>query len=311
MAYTQKAGRANVESAAINYLTNSNQEDPPASAGFNKALYESSKNVRDITSNALSTNQSSEALSNPKLSTFRPRGSDMYAQSLKNAPVIQPSFTKEKSNGNSSRYNFLSSRFLINPKVSDPMNRSRDNTYGDGQREGGATTISEGKKTLEDTRAKRGYSGVRATLKEAEQGAKVSANISKNLQAGKETLNENRFKASIETARSDMRSDPFLKNTRPVIKHPVTGKQVISDRASYQNASMVQNYINQSQNATTAQNTSDKLKFIGQDFKKDKADGKYSLNSNSTSSTPVNSNNLFRNERFVTDITSGKKRFKL
>ena len=311
MAYTQKAGRANVESAAINYLTNSNQEDPPASAGFNKALYESSKNVRDITSNALSTNQSSEALSNPKLSTFRPRGSAMYAQSLKNADVIQPSFTNEKSNGNSSRYNFLSSRFLINPKVSDPMNRSRDNTYGSGQREEGATTISEGKKTLEDTRAKRGYSGVRATLKEAEQGAKVSANISKNLQTGKETLNENLFKASIETARSDMRSDPFLKNTRPVIKHPVTGKQVISDRASYQNASMVQNYINQSQNATTAQNTSDKLKFIGQDFKKDKADGKYSLNSNSNSNTPVNSNNLFRNERFATDITSGKKRFKL
>ena len=126
------------------------------------------------------------------------------------------------------------------------MNRSRDNTYGSGQREEGATTISENKKTLEDTQAKRGYSGVRATLKEAEQGAKVSAKISKNLQAGKETLNENLFKASIETARSDMQSDPFLKRTRPVIKHPVTGKQVINDRASYQNASMVQNYINQS-----------------------------------------------------------------
>ena len=307
MAYKQQFGRANVESAGVNYLTGNNKENPPANPGLNKTLYEANKAIQEIKSDPLGRNQAkeNEILSSPKLSTFRPRGSEMYAQSLKNADTIQPSFTNEKSNGNSSRYNFLSSRFLINPKVSDPMNRSRV------QREEGATTISENKKTLEDTRAKRGYSGVRATLKEAEQGAKVSAEISKNLQAGKETLNENLFKASIETARSDMRSDPFLRNTRPVITHPVTGKQVISDRASYQNASMVQNYINQSQNATTAQNTSDKLGFIKQDLKKNKADGKFSLNSNSTSSTPVNSSNLFRNERFVTDITSGKKRFKL
>jgi hypothetical protein len=270
MAYKQQFGRANVESAGVNYLTGNNKENPPANPGLNKTLYEANKTIQEIKSDPLGRNQAkeNEILPSPKLSTFKPRGSEMYAQSLKNAPVIQPSFTKEKSNGNSSRYNFLSSRFLINPKVSDPMNRSRDNTYGGGQREDGATTISEGKKTLEDTRAKRGYSGVRATLKEAEQGAKVSANISKNLQAGKETLNENLFQASIETARSDMRSDPFLKNTRPVIKHPVSGKQVISDRVSYQNASMVQNYINQSQNATTAQNTSDKLGFIKQDLKK-------------------------------------------
>ena len=313
MAYKQQFGRANVESAGVNYLTGNNKGNPPANPGLNKTLYEANKTIQEIKSDPLGRSQAkeNEILPSPKLSTFKPRGSDMYAQSLKNADTIQPSFTKEKSNGNSSRYNFLSSRFLINPKVSDPMNRSRDNTYGSGQREKEATTISEGKKTLEDTRAKRGYSGVTATLKEAEQGAKVSAKISKNLQAGKETLNENLFKASIETARSDMRSDPFLKNTRPVIKHPVSGKQVINDRVSYQNASMVQNYINQSQNATTAQNTSDKLGFIKQDLKKNKADGKFSLNSNSTSSTPVNSNNLFRNEGFATDITSGKKRFKL
>lgn len=300
MAYKQDFGRDDLTNPNISALTKP--------SNFNKALYESSRNVQ----NTLSTDQSSEALSNPNLTnTFRPRGNAMYAQSLKNADVVQPSFTKDPSNGNNSSYRFLSSRFLINPKVSDFADRQTDNTYGDGQREEGATTISEDKRTLETTQAKRGYSGVRKTLKEAEQGAKVSANISKNLQKAKETLNENLFKSSIEKARLDMQADPFLKRTRPVIKHPVTGKQVINDQVSYKNARMVQNYINQSQDATTAQNTSDKLKFITQDFAKDKADGKYSLNSNSNSNTPTNSNNLFRKEIFATDITDGKKRFKL
>ena len=306
MAYKQDAGRDDLTNPNISALTNGTGTTPSSGSNFNKALYESSRNVQ----NTLNTDQSSGALSNPNLTnTFRPRGNDMYAQSLKNADVVQPSFTKDPSNGNNSRYKFLSSRFLINPKVSDFADRQTDNTYGDGQREEGATTISEDKRTLETTRAKRGYSGVPETLKEAEQGAKVSANISKNLQAGKETLNEDLFKASIETARSDMRSDPFLRRTRPVIKHPVTKKQVINDRVSYQNASMLQNYINQSQNATTAQNTSDKLKFITQDFAKDKADGKFSLNSNNSSNSKTTTNNLFKNSALTTDITDGKKRF--
>tara|TARA_R100000951_G_C2606475_1_gene169817 strand:+ start:64 stop:993 length:930 start_codon:yes stop_codon:yes gene_type:complete len=308
MAYTQKFGRAttggNGEPLAEKGLIT-----PSPKNDFNKALYESSRNVQNITSDGARASQSNEVISNPKLTTFRPRGSSMYAQSLKDADVINPSFTKEPSNGNNSSYKFLSSRFLINPTRSDFADRQTDNTYSDGGREGGATTISEDKRTLETTRAKRGYYGVRKTLKEAEQGAKVSANISKNLQRGKESLNENQFKASIETARLDMRADPFLRNTRPEIKHPETGKYIISDEASYKNARMFQDYINQSRNATKAQNTSDKLKFITQDFKKDKTNGKFGLNSNNSSTRNIGSNNLFK-QKFGTDITSGKKTFK-
>lgn len=291
MAYKQNAGRDDLTNPNISALTKPSD--------FNKALYESSRNVQ----NTLNAYQSGRTLSNPNpTNTFRPRGNDMYAHSLKNADVVQPSFTKEPSNGNNSSYKFLSSRFLINPKVSDFADKETV------QREEGATTISEDKRTLETTRAKRGYSGVPKTLKEAEQGAKVSANISKNLQKAKETLNEDLFKSSIEKARLDMRADPFLKRTRPVIKHPVTGKQVISDRVAYQNASMVQNYINQSQNATAAQNTSDKLKFITQDFAKDVANGKFSLNSNNSSNSKITANNLFKSPALTTDITDGKKK---
>ena len=299
MAYKQNFGRDNLTNPDIAALTKPSD--------FNKALYESSRNVQ----NTLNTDQSSGVLSNPKLTTFRPRGNDMYAQSLKDANVIEPSFTEEPSNGDNSRYKFLSSRFLINPSRSDFADRQTDNTYGDGQREGGATTISEDKRTLENARAGRAYFGVRKTLKEAEQGAKVSANISENVQRAKETLNENLFKASIETARSDMRADPFLRRTLPVKTHPTTGKKIINDEVSYANASMLQNYINQSRNATKAQNTSDKLKFITQDFAKDKASGKFSLNSNNSSNSNINTNNLFKNSTLTTDVTDGKKkRFK-
>ena len=74
---------------------------------------------------------------------------------------------------------------------------------------------------------------------------------------------------------------------------------------------MMNRYISKFNYGIKRQDNADTFRNVGQDLEKAKTNNKFSLNSNSTSGTPVNSNNLFRNERFATDITSGKKRFKL
>ncbi len=248
---------------------------------LNKTIYEANKTVESIKADPLGKNQSSST----NLPTFRYRGKDAFTQSLKDDSVIQPSFTGQ---GDNPRYKYLSSRFDINPTINDPMQRNDLRNRGSSMGSNiSRNTVAQDLKNKQDNAAKFGYSGVRETLKEANQGAKVSANISKNLQSAKATGSETNLKSAIETARTDMRNDKFLRSTRPVIQHPKTGKTVISDQAAFANARMVQDYINQSQSATKRQNTADNLRFMKDDFNRDVKSGKYNLNTNTNLSSTV------------------------
>lgn len=248
---------------------------------LNKTIYEGKKTVESIKADPLGKNQSSST----NLPTFRYRGKDAFAQSLKDDSVIQPSFTDQ---GDNSSYRYLSSRFDINPTINDPMQRNDLRNRGSSMGSNiSQNTVAQDLKNKQDNDARFGYTGVRQTLKEANQGAKVSANISENLQSAKATGSETNLKSAIETARTDMRNDKFLRSTRPVIQHPTTGKTVISDQAAFANARMVQDYIDQSQSATKRQNTADNLRFMKDDFNRDVKSGKYNLNTNTDLSSTI------------------------
>lgn len=242
-----------------------------ASGDLNKTIYEAKKTLASIKADPLGKNQSTST----ELPTFRYRGKDAFAQSLKDDKVIQPSFTDQ---GDNSRYKYLSSRFNINPTINDPMQQNNLRNHGAPTGSNiSRNTIAQDIKNKQDNDAKYGYSGVKETLKEANQGAKVSANISKNLQTAKATGSESNLKSAIETARTDMRNDKFLRSTRPVRTNPRTGKTEISNQAAYLNARTVQDYINQSQTATKRQNSADNLRFMKDDFDKDVKSGKYKI----------------------------------
>mgnify|MGYP003624727865 FL=1 len=406
MAYTQKAGRANLESAQINSLTNNTPTDPPANSNFNAALYESSRNV----SNGSSASQSSEVLSNPKLTTFRPRGSEAYKSSIHSANKnltefpdgVPASFSKGKG-----RTPHLNSRFNVNPsrksniantmeedqsldirtaRIGPPqadvdqyrrvnqLNHVKNNgipdrsasitsgwDFGDGEVNAeimsGQTTSRENRVThnkplstawnpntsiAEDKAAfaadqkpgNLGYNldgrtmaqidkakddAVARTMislhpdqvRPAEKAARRSSKVAGTLQKALNTGSEATMNSAISAANTMSKTDEYFSRSGNEAYHNTKELNKVKNQVTEQHARMIKNYEKKSGTATSQQNSSDKLKFIAQDFKKDKAAGKYSLNSNSTSSTPVNSNNLFRNERFATDITSGKKRFKL
>ena len=392
MAYTQKAGRANVESAAINYLTNNTPTDPPASSNFNAALYESSRNV----SNGSNASQSSGVLYNPQLTTFRPRGTGAYKSSIHSSDKNLTEFTQgvpasfSKGKGSTPH---LSSRFNVNPSRKDPMvtspekqmrsylsvtkgpnvsdynttesarqdaalmrsnagNRTTDypertarrdtfyslpstasstsstsSTKPTTFREANAATFvarpgSLGESNDERTYAQRAkdredaMAGSMLSLhpdqvRPAEKAAKRSSKVAGTLEKAAITGSETAMNSAISAANTMSKADEYFGKSGNEAYQNTKELNQVKNQVTEQHERMIKNYETKGGIATSQQNTSDKLKFIGQDFKKDKADGKYSLNSNSNSNTPVNSNNLFRNERFATDITSGKKRFKL
>jgi len=401
MAYTQKAGRANLESAQINSLTNNTPTDPPANSNFNAALYESSRNV----SNGLNASQSSGVLSNPQLTTFKPRGSAAYKASIlstdKNLTDFSQGVPASFSKGEG-RTPYLSSRFNVNPSrksnianttdekllldvrtarigspQADVTQYKRVNTPNSGEKKdysasitsgwnlgeetlshritSGQTTSRENKVTPnkplsttwlpETTRAANaatynqkpgnlGYSldgrtmaqidkakddAVAKTMiglhpdqvRPAEKAAKRSSKVAGTLQKALNTGSEATMNSAISAANATLRSDEYFGRSGNEAYKNTKELDQVKNQVTQQHDTMIKNYEKKSGTATSQQNSSDKLKWMAQDFKKDKAAGKYSLNSNSTSSTPVNSNNLFRNERFATDITSGKKRFKL
>ena len=407
MAYKQQFGRANVESAQINSLTNNTPTDPPANSNFNAALYESSRNV----SNGSSASQSSEVLSNPKLTTFRPRGSEVYKASILSADKnltefptgVPASFSKGKG-----RTPYLNSKFNVNPsrksniansteedqsldvrtarigrsqadvdqyKRVNQLNHVRDNPITDrsasitsdwnlGPEETLAHRITSGQTTSRENRVTHnkplstawnpntsiaedkaafaadqkpgnlGYNldgrtiaqidkakddAVAKTMiglhpdqvRPAEKAAKRSSKVAGTLEKAAITGSETAMNSAISAANTMSKADEYFGKSGNEAYQNTKELNQVKNQVTEQHERMIKNYETKSGTAASQQNSSDKLKFIAQDFKKDKAAGKYSLNSNSTSSTPVNSNNLFRNERFATDITSGKKRFKL
>ena len=389
MAYTQKAGRANVESAAINYLTNNTPTDPPASSNLNAALYESSRNV----SNGSNASQSSGVLYNPQLTTFRPRGTEVYKSSIhssdKNLTEFPQGVPASFSKGKGSTPH-LSSRFNVNPPRKNPMvtspekqmrsdlsvtngfnvsdysttesarqdaalmqSNARNRTSGRTERrdtfyslpstasstsstsstkpttfrEANAATFVARPGSLGESNDERTYAQ-RAKDKEdsmagsmlslhpdqvrpAEKAAKRSSKVAGTLEKAFLTGSETAMNSAISAANTMSKADEYFGKSGNEAYQNTKELNQVKNQVTEQHERMIKNYETKSGIATSQQNSSDKLKFIAQDFKKDKAAGKYSLNSNSNSNTPVNSNNLFRNERFATDITSGEKRFKL
>tara|TARA_R110002073_G_scaffold327977_2_gene508928 strand:+ start:141 stop:1367 length:1227 start_codon:yes stop_codon:yes gene_type:complete len=408
MAYTQKAGRANLESAQINSLTNNTPTDPPANSNFNAALYESSRNV----SNGLNASQSSGVLSNPQLTTFKPRGSAAYKASIlstdKNltdfSQGVPASFSKGKG-----RTPYLNSRFNVNPSrksniantmeedqsldvrtarigrsQADVNQYNRVNTnqaarlrnnppkdysasssttsgwnFGEGEvypeitsgqttsRENRVTpnkplsttwvpgttqaanaatydqkpgnlgynldgrTLAQIDKAKDDAVAKTMIGLHPDQVRPAEKAARRSSKVAGTLQKALNTGSEATMNSAISAANATLRSDEYFGRSGNEAYKNTKELDQVKNQVTQQHDTMIKNYEKKSGTATSQQNSSDKLKWMAQDFKKDKAAGKYSLNSNSNSNTPVNSNNLFRNERFATDITNGKKRFKL
>lgn len=275
-----KANDGPIFQSGLNYgapIHNTGEPSNPthnASGDLNAAIYDNKKFAEEVKADPLGANQENSA----ELPTFRYRGKDAFANSLKDDKVIEASFTNK---GDDSRYKHLSSRFNINPTINDPMQRDNLRNYGAPMGSNiSKNTVAQDLKNKQDNDAKFGYSGVRETLKEADQGAKVSANISQNLQSAKATGSESNLKSSIETARTDMQNDKFLRSTRPVRTNPRTGKTEVSNQAAYLNARMVQNYIDQSQTATKRQNSADNLRFMKDDFNRDVKSGKYNLNTN-------------------------------
>jgi hypothetical protein len=106
-------------------------------------------------------------------------------------------------------------------------------------------------------------------------------------------------------------ADEYFSRSGNEAYHNTKELNKVKNQVTEQHERMIKNYETASSSASKTQDASDQLTWKAQDIAKDVANGKFSLNSNSNSNTPVNSNNLFRNERFATDITSGKKRFKL
>ena len=148
---------------------------------------------------------------------------------------------------------------------------------------------------------------VRPAEKAAKRSSKVAGTLEKAFLTGSETA----MNSAISAANTMSKADEYFGKSGNEAYQNTKELNQVKNQVTEQHERMIKNYETKSGIATSQQNSSDKLKFIAQDFKKDKAAGKYSLNSNSNSNTPVNSNNLFRNERFATDITSGEKRFKL
>ena len=315
MAYKQQFGRANVESAAINSLTGNGNTTPTKS--LRSTVYDANRTIQDIKNNGIGAQKPAERLTNPELSSFRFRGTEAYKdqvqpknEGLKDIYNNNPgSFYKSK---NDRQYPYLSSRFKTNPQIQDPIKRNasqvmrQDVVFGNNY---DARTIAEKEKTEGDKRARGSFNVAPKVMKEAETAAKTSYKISKNLAEAQVTGSESTMLSAINNAVSTTRNDTYMRSHAPEVKRDGIWEK--SDPVSYENASMIQGYITKHKIGSGRQDNVDAFRNVGQDLEKAKTNNKFSLNSNSTSSTPVNSNNLFRNERFATDITSGKKRFKL
>lgn len=315
MAYKQQFGRANVESAAINQLTGNDKPTPTKS--LRSTVYDANRLIQDIEDNGIGSQKPVERLTNPDLSSFRFRGTEAYKdqvqpknEGLKDIYNNNPgSFYKSK---NDRKYPFLSSRFETNPKIKDPIKRNTTQTmrsnsqisnYSDNR------TYADIDKSDGDKRARGSFNVHPKVMKEAETAARTSYQISKDLAEAQVTGSESTMLSAINKGVSTTQNDPYMKKHAPQVKR--NGVWEKSDPVSYENASMIQGYITKHKIGRGRQDNADAFRNVAQDLEKAKTNNKFSLNSNSTSNTPVNSSNLFRNERFATDITSGKNRFKL
>tara|TARA_R110002073_G_scaffold239828_1_gene401524 strand:- start:54 stop:1277 length:1224 start_codon:yes stop_codon:yes gene_type:complete len=406
MAYKQNAGRDDLTNPNISALTNGTDTTPSSGSNFNKALYESSRNV----SNGLSASQSNEVLFNPELTTFRPRGTEVYKSNLHTTDKNLTDFTQgvpasfSKGEG---RTPYLSSRFNVNPSRKNPIANTREENqlldvrtarigrskadvdqfnkvqqaayrnqvnYRNDDEDmrfryesrndrpiyddivSGQTTSRENRVThnkplstawnpntsiAEDTAAfavdqeagNMGYSTDGRTIAQidkakedamagsmlslhpdqvrpSEKAAKRSSKVAKTLEAAFLTGSESMMNKALNSANTMSNTDEYFSRSGNEAYHNTKELDKVKNQVTEQHERMIKNYEKKSGDASSQQNSSDKLKWIAQDFKKDKASGKFSLNSNNSSNSKIIANNLFKSPALTTDITDGKKRFK-
>lgn len=313
MAYKQDAGRDDLTNLNISALTNGGG-DPPTKS-LRSTVYDANRLIQEIKDNPVPLSKPAERLANPELSSFRFRGTEAYKdqvqpknEGLKDIYNNNPgSFYKSK---NDRQYPFLSSRFNTNPQIKDQIKRNpsqemrQDVVFGDNY---DARTIAEKEKTEGDKRARGSFNVAPKVMKEAETAARTSYQISKDLAEAQVTGSESTMLSAINNAVSTTRNDTYMKSHAPQVKRDGIWEK--SDPVSYENASMIQGYINKHKIGSGRQDNVDAFRNVGQDLEKAKTNNKFSLNSNNSSNSNINTNNLFKNSALTTDITDGKKRF--
>lgn len=412
MAYKQNAGRDDLTNLNISALTNGTDPNGTTRNDLNKTLYQANETIQDVKANGIGTLKPAEALVNPTLSTFRPRGQDAYKSTIlsPNKDIaefpggVPASFSKGKGSTP-----YLNSRFIVNPpqksniantmeeqqsvdvrksigknsldveqynKVqqakydnqvnyrndggSNRVRRDRDymgerkSTYDNivsGQTtsrenmvtnnkplstawnpnttiaEDNATfaadqkpgnmgfnqfglTIAQEDKAQEDLRATSAFNPHPTQVRPAEKAAKRSSKVAKTLEQAFKTGSESSLNKAIGEARSTLKTDKYFSNVgNSAYKNEVL--KPVKNQVTYQHEKMIENYEKASSSASKAQDASDQLTWKSQDIAKDITNGKFSLNSNNSSNSNINTNNLFKNSALTTDVTDGnKKRFK-
>ena len=313
MAYKQNAGRDDLTNPNISALTNGGGNQPTKS--LRSTVYDANRLIQEVKDNPVPLSKPAERLANPELSSFRFRGSSAYEDAV--LPKGEDRKTGDvvggfNPGGVDKKYPYLSSRLNTNPDIKDPVDRNpsqkmrQEVVFGDNY---DARTIAEKEKTEGDKRARESFNVTPALMKEAERGAKTSFKISQVLAQAQVSGSESDATGGMRKALQMRQDDKYLRSHSAYIKR--NGQWEKNDAIKYENDNMMNRYISKFNYGIKRQDNADTFRNVGQDLEKAKTNNKFSLNSNSTSGTPVNSNNLFRNERFATDITSGKKRFKL
>ena len=311
MAYKQNAGRDDLTNPNISALTNGGGNQPTKS--LRSTVYDANRLIQEVKDNPVPLSKPAERLANPELSSFRFRGSSAYEDAV--LPKGEDRKTGDvvggfNPGGVDKKYPYLSSRLNTNPDIKDPVDRNpsqkmrQEVVFGDNY---DARTIAEKEKTEGDKRARGSFNVVPKVMKEAETAAKTSYRISKDLAKAQVTGSESTMLSAINNAVSTTQNDTYMRSHAPQVKRDGIWEK--SDPVSYENASMIQRYINKHKIGRGRQDDADTFRNVGQDLEKAKTNNKFSLNSNNSSNSKITANNLFKSPILTTDITSGKKRF--
>lgn len=185
---------------------------------------------------------------------FRPRGIDAFKKSLiegDDQNFIERSFSKT---GDERKYPYLSSRYLINPRV--------ENINKDYAPRPNRSSIKEDIDRKQQARARRGVSGNPEYLKSLEESAKKVSEIQDNLQNAMMLSSQGNTSADTEQAMSNAIYDAQqqfqnvgLLGQRPPID-PNTGEYITND-PRYVSAKMIDNYNQARKRAVDAQDASE------------------------------------------------------
>jgi hypothetical protein len=191
-----------------------------------------------------------------EMPTFNYRGKETFKESLSTGPRsnVDNAFTKVKRDpyGNKNEYPYLTSGFLIDPKIKDPITRDERS---------GNMSIRDEERELQATRAKRGISGPKAVLKDYELSAKLSSEIGDNLQEAQNNGSESEMSKAVFDAQKQSRENQLLtKIIRKPKKNEKYGDKFTGDyvdNVAYKNASMIDKFNTSRLDAVAAQDLVD------------------------------------------------------